>query len=136
MADFTDDNQVTWNIRTTSVRLDDKAPKSKWFAVVSDDSKKDYSGNQFPLDESETFPGVETTITWPAGGNPFVQGQGGEAEALAFVKAFAAREGAKQPPARTIATRAGSIRVTGSSEATLAILIVAALVILSDKRRR
>lgn len=97
MPSFDDANGVTWDIRTTSVQVGTQTPAAKFVAAIADSSPRDYSNNQFSLDDEDTFPdGVK--ITWPAGGNPILRGPGnGEAA----IKSFASRQ------ARAIAIRVG-----------------------------
>jgi len=92
MPTFEDANGVTWLIRTTSTQVNTGTPTEKFVAAIDDGSARDYSGNQFPLDDEDTFPaGVK--ITWPANGNPILRGPGnGEAA----IKAFAGRDTSKK----------------------------------------
>lgn len=91
MSKFIDENKATWDIKTTSVQIDNEPAKGDYVATIDDAiTELDYSGNQFPLDNSATFP-TGTTITWPKSGNPMLKGSGGEKEAVAAIRAFAAR---------------------------------------------
>jgi len=87
MARFTDDNGVTWDIKTTSTKIDNAPAVGVFFAGVADNSSADYSGNEFPLADEDTFP-AGTKITWPALGNPILRGPGDGVDAI---KLFAAR---------------------------------------------
>jgi hypothetical protein len=92
MPTFDDANGVTWLIRTTSTQINTGSPTTKFVAAVDDTSTRDYSGNQFPLSDEDTFP-AGTVITWPANGNPILRGAG---DGEAAIKAFAARENSKK----------------------------------------
>lgn len=141
MPKVTDENKVTWDIRTTNVAVDNNSPRTaSWFAAVDDVTAVDYSGNQFPLkDEDFNFGNQVAKLTWPGGGNPIIRGDGNVADATVAVKAFAQRQrvAAQQNPAAD--TRA--IRVTASPDASsgggaFVLLILLAVVLLSDKKKR
>ena len=91
MAKFIDENKATWDVKTTSVQTDSNPSTDAYVATIDNDvTELDYSGNQFPLNDSDTFP-AGTKITWPANGNPQLRGKGGEKEAVTAIRAFAAR---------------------------------------------
>lgn len=136
MGKFTDENGIKWDIRTTSVQAGNAAAKHTWFAAVDDTTERDYSGNQFALDDEETFDGAggtTTRITWPKDGNPLLRGPGGDDAALASVRAFASRQ--KAGGLKNVA-----LRVTGKPPNTpgegglLALVLLVAVVLIADKR--
>lgn len=133
MAKFTDDNGITWDIKTTSTQVGNSPPGSVYFAGVDDSSKRDYTGNQFPQVDEDTFP-AGTKISWPKDGNPILRGAGASDEALAAIKAFAARQKAAG------LTNVG-IRVTSSPDAgsVMPLVLLAIVVWYADgggKKRR
>lgn len=131
MPKLTDENGIIWDIRTTLVTVDPGNPDASWFAAVDDASPRDYSGNKFPLQDSDTFgpPGADPKITWPANGNPVIRGKGNEDDAAATIKLFATRNKGR--------TDVIALRVSArGDDVGLAILIIAAIIILADKKRR
>ena len=130
MGKLTDENNIKWDIRTTSVQTGSDPAKHSYFAAVDESSERDYSGNQFPLDDDETVP-TGTRITWPAGGNPILRGTGDEESGIRAVRAFAARQ--KQAGLKNVALRV-TASPSGGGDGMLAIAIVVGLIILADKR--
>lgn len=134
MGKLTDENGVKWDIRTTSVQAGGAPATHTWFAGIDDSSERDYSGNQFALNDEETFDGAggtTTKITWPSNGNPILRGPGNDDAALTSVRAFAKRQ--KQAGLKTIA-----LRVTGtpsSAGSVLPLLLLVAVVVLADGKR-
>lgn len=134
MSKFTDDNGITWDIRSTTVRVDDKQTDASWFAAVDDSSEREYTGaGHVAMSDADTFgpPGTEPKITWPSGGNPILRGKGNDDDATATIRMFAQRNRGR--------TDIITLRVRSSpaqSESLLALLVIAAVVWLSDKRRR
>lgn len=87
MPTFEDANGVSWDIRTTSAQIGTQPPIERFTAAVREDSPRDYSANQFSLDDEETTP-AGTFVTWPANGNPILRGRGTGEDAI---KSFASR---------------------------------------------
>lgn len=131
MPKFTDDNGITWDIRTSIVQVGKQDPAASWFAGVDDDSERAYTGNAFPIDDEETFspPATEARLTWPAQGNPILRGKGNEDDATATIKLFAAR----QKAAVSLRVRAAS---GGGNAGLFVIVVLAALLMTEGKRRR
>lgn len=132
----TDENKATWDIRTTSLEVNNSPKTASWFAAINDVTAVDYSGNQFPLkDEDFPFAGQVAKLTWPGGGNPILRGDGNVNDATTAIKEFAARQraGAANNPAQD--TRA--IRVTAtppsSANSLLPLLLLAIVVYYADK---
>lgn len=137
MAKFTDENGIKWDIRTTTVQVGPSTPKGTWFAAIDDATERDYSGNQFALNEDETFDGQggqTTVITWPKDGNPILRGPGNEDAALASVRAFAARQ--KAAKLVNVALRVQSSPPNTGSGSLLALLAIAVLVYYADQGKR
>lgn len=149
MAKFIDVNKATWDVRTTSVQTDNDPAKGSYVATIDNDvTELDYSGNQFALQDSDTLP-AGTKITWPANGNPMLKGNGGEAQALAAIRAFAARlksgnlakvaviKVRASPPPKDAVPEASpppqTPQLAGGGE-MLAFLALVALVYYADKR--
>ena len=131
MGKLTDENGVKWDIRTTSVTVGPDQAKNSYFAAIDDSSERDYSGNQFPLDDDDTFP-TGTKITWPAGGNPILRGAGSDDAAITAVRAFAARQ--KQAGLRNIALRVTATRPAESSGLVIIVALIALLLLADNKR--
>lgn len=131
MGKLTDENGVKWDIRTTSVTVGPDPAKNSYFAAIDDSSERDYSGNQFPLDDDDTFP-TGTKITWPAGGNPILRGAGSDDAAITAVRAFAARQ--KQAGLRNIALRVTATRPAESSGLVIIVALIALLLLADNKR--
>ncbi len=132
MPKFTDENGITWDIRTTVVKVNNVANDASWFAAVDDASDREYSGSgHVAMVDAETFgpPGTDPTITWPLGGNPIIRGKGNEDDAAATLKMFAQRNKGRTD---TIALR---VKSKGESS-MLALVIIAAVILLADKKRR
>jgi hypothetical protein len=134
MPKLKDKNNVTWDVKTTSVTTDPGATTNAWLANVEDE-ELDYSGNRFALVDQKTFDGkggTTVTINWPASGNPTMKGAGGEADAKLAIDAFAARDLAKPQNQRAII-----IKVTGAKPGTegslLPLLLLVAVIYFSDK---
>lgn len=135
MPKFVDENGIRWDIKTTSVQVAKDTPTGTWFAGVDDASERDYSGNQFALDDEATFDGQggqTTRITWPTGGNPILRGPGKEDASLASIRAFAARQ--KAGGMKNVALRASASPPNTPGESPLlALLAIAVIVYYADK---
>jgi hypothetical protein len=133
MPKFTDENQVLWDIKTTTIQKGTDPTTSTWFAGIDDGATRDYSGNTFNR-EFDTFDargGQDNKVTWPASGNPILRGPGGNDDALAGIRRFAAQE--KREGLKTIALRVTASPGTDGSFVPL--LVILALVFLVDRRR-
>jgi len=143
VAKFTDENRASWDVKTTSVQQDNKPADNAYVATIDlDATELDYSGNQFALNDSATFDGrggQTTKITWPTGGNPLLRGPGGEAEALAAIRAFAARLKAGNLAKVAVIKVKGAVpkkddaAPAGDGGTMLAFLALVALVYYADK---
>jgi hypothetical protein len=148
VAKFTDENKATWDIKTTEVQVDNKPAKGSYVATVdADDTELDYSGNQFPQQDQDTFP-AGTKITWPANGNPMLRGNGGEKEALAAIRSFASRLRAgnlakvavikvkgKVPPKDDEGKAQSPPPQTGGGDSIVPFLILVGIIYALDSRR-
>lgn len=133
MATFEDKNQVKWEIRTTSVSVDDANPNTQFFANVAPDSLRDYSNFQFGLDEEkETLGGREIVLSWPINGNPFIRGKGDEKVAESVIKSFAERE--RNGGNKTLTVKVSS-SPANSPSSPVPLLILVAFIYWADKRR-
>jgi len=118
--DFEDINQVHWTIRTTSARVGTDPASVTFVAGIRPDSQRDYSANEFPIDDEETFTsGVR--LTWPAGGNPILKGPG---DGIAAIKAFA--ETQKKAGLRNVALKVSPSG--GAVASAMPFLLLAAIV--------
>jgi hypothetical protein len=129
MPKQTDENGITWDIKTTIVQVGTKPPEASWFAAVDDDSPRAYTGNQFPIDDEETFApsGTDARLTWPAQGNPILRGKGNVDDATATIKLFAARS------KNAISLR---VRESGGGGGLFLALIIVGLILTEGKKRR
>lgn len=89
MAKHDDANGVTWDIKTTSVQIDQGTPTESYAATVDDDSSASYVNNRVAVDE-ETIPAT-VHLVWPAKGLPILTGKTASVTPEAAIDSFAAR---------------------------------------------
>lgn len=124
MPRHTDPNGVVWDIIERTSRVGTGPVISRFSAAPLRPQDKGYAG-VFPFDNEEFPDNVFTT--WPAGGQPFIQGEG---SATAIIDAFANRNRARLAPFSDL-----TVTSAPDSGAIIALVVIAALVYYADKRR-
>lgn len=136
MPRFTDKNGVVWDIRTTVTTITPGKSSGSFFAVVADDSPRDYSAHLVDSDfEPLGHPGERTVH--PAGGNPFLSGPGGEREAQVAANRLATLDAGKPQNQRDLTIKVtASAPTTAGSGSLVALLLVVAVIYFADGKGR